>query len=106
MKLTILAAGLGIACCSGAFAANEPLSEQDYFVELPVVLSVNRLSTPLDEAPAAVTVIDRAMILRSGVRTVTELAIATTPARQHSRSVPDSHGPAACRAGLPVLPNS
>lgn len=34
------------------------LSERDYFGDLPIVLSVSRLAQPLDETPAAVTIID------------------------------------------------
>ncbi len=49
------------------------LSEQDYFTELPVVLSVSRLAQPLNETPGAVTVLDRDMIRRSGARELAEL---------------------------------
>lgn len=52
-----------------ATAAPEvPLSEDNYLGELPVVLSVVRVAQALDEAPAAVTVIDRETIRRSGAR--------------------------------------
>jgi iron complex outermembrane receptor protein len=57
---------------SGGIAA-EKLSEQDYFSELPVVLSVTRLAQPLDDVPGAVTVIDREMIRRSGAREITDV---------------------------------
>lgn len=49
------------------------LTEADYYAEQPVVLSVSRLSQPVSEAPAAVTVIDRAMIEASGYRHVVDL---------------------------------
>lgn len=49
------------------------LSEGDYFTELPVVLSVSRLSQPLSDTPGAVTIIDRDMIRRSGAREVADL---------------------------------
>lgn len=49
------------------------LSERDYFEELPTVLSVSRLVQPTDEAPAAVTVIDRDMIRQSGARHIVDL---------------------------------
>ncbi len=41
-------------------------SEEDFFSELPVVVSASRLHQPVSETPAAVTVIDRAMIDASG----------------------------------------
>ncbi len=48
-------------------------SEQEYFQEFPVVLSASRLSQPLSEAPNAMTVIDRKMIVASGFRTIPDL---------------------------------
>jgi iron complex outermembrane receptor protein len=49
------------------------LSEGDFLGELPVVLSVSRLSQPTREAPAAVTVIDSDMIRASGARDIADL---------------------------------
>ena len=49
------------------------LTETDYFSELPVVLSVARLSQPVSRAPAAVTVITREMIEASGFRQLPDL---------------------------------
>ncbi|GAB1394361.1 hypothetical protein MASR1M60_25250 [Rhodocyclaceae bacterium] len=49
------------------------LSEQDYFTDLPVVLSVSRMAQPVNETPGAVTVLDRDMIQRSGARELAEL---------------------------------
>lgn len=67
----VLAFGLGAA---GAFAEDgAAVSEQDFFGEMPVVLSVSRLAQPLNETPGAVTVIDRDMIRRSGAREVADL---------------------------------
>ncbi|MDO8959287.1 MAG: TonB-dependent receptor [Rhodocyclaceae bacterium] len=57
---------------SGGVLAAE-LSEQDYFSELPVVLTVSRLAQPLAETPGAVTIIDREIIRRSGAREVADL---------------------------------
>lgn len=45
----------------------------DYFVEFPVVLSASRLKQSISQAPAAVTVIDREMIVASGARRIEEL---------------------------------
>lgn len=53
--------------------ATDYASEQDYIQEFPVVLSASRLSQPLSEAPNAMTVIDRKMIVASGFRTITDL---------------------------------
>jgi iron complex outermembrane receptor protein len=49
------------------------VSEAEYFDEVPVVLSVTRLAQPRSEAPAAITVIDRAMIEASGVRQLPDI---------------------------------
>jgi iron complex outermembrane receptor protein len=60
----------------GALASGKVLaevSEADFFDEMPVVLSASRLSQPLNEAPAAVTVIDREMIRASGFRDIPDL---------------------------------
>ncbi|MDP1592906.1 MAG: TonB-dependent receptor [Gallionella sp.] len=48
-------------------------SEMDYYQELPVVLSASRLAQPLSEAPNAMTVIDRKMIVASGFRSIPDL---------------------------------
>ena len=48
-------------------------TEQDYLQEFPVVLSASRLSQPLSDAPSAMTVIDREMIVASGFRKIPDL---------------------------------
>jgi iron complex outermembrane receptor protein len=53
--------------------AHAQLTEADFLDDLPVVLSVSRLSQPVHEAPAAVTVIDRDMIRASGFRDIPDL---------------------------------
>jgi iron complex outermembrane recepter protein len=62
---------------SGALAHPNPaqavITETDFLDEFPVVLSVSRMSQPLNEAPAAVTVIDRDMIRASGFRDIPDL---------------------------------
>ena len=61
---------LGSVPCSAQTSG----SADDVFTqELPLVLTASRLSQPVSEAPSAVTVIDRAMIVASGFRTVPEL---------------------------------
>lgn len=57
-------------CCP---AAAEELSEKDFLQEIPMVLTASRLSQPLSEAPNAMTVIDRKMIVASGFRSITDL---------------------------------
>ncbi len=49
------------------------MSEIDFLSDMPVVLSVSRLSQRLDETPGAVTVLDRDTIRRSGARDVADL---------------------------------
>ena len=53
--------------------ADEVASEQDYLQDFPVVLSASRLSQPLSEAPNAMTVIDRKMIVASGFRNIADV---------------------------------
>ena len=61
----------GVLACPASVRA--AVTEAAFFDEMPVVLSVSRLSQPLNEAPAAVTVIDRDMIRASGFRDIPEL---------------------------------
>ncbi len=49
------------------------LSEEAYFADIPVVLTATRLAQPANEAPAAITVIDREMIKASGAREIADL---------------------------------
>jgi len=48
-------------------------TEDVYFSDIPIVLSVTRLAQPKSDAPAAITVIDRSMIEASGIREIPEL---------------------------------
>jgi len=61
------------AVFAGAAPAHAALTETDFLDDLPVVLSVSRLSQPVNEAPAAVTVIDQDMIRASGFRDIPDL---------------------------------
>lgn len=63
-----LTASLALCLPFGAHAAGD-----DYFAELPVVLSVSRMAQPLREAPGAVTVIDQELIRASGARVLSDL---------------------------------
>ncbi len=64
-----VALGCGVAGTTHAGS----LSEQDFLGEVPVVLTVSRLAQSPAEAPAAVTVIDRDMIRRSGFRDLADV---------------------------------
>ncbi len=54
-------------------APDASLSEEEFLGEMPVVLSVSRLSQPVEDAPSAVTVIDREMIRASGFRDLADI---------------------------------
>jgi iron complex outermembrane receptor protein len=68
---------LGLAALSGHAQAAEALelalAEQDFFAELPVILTASRLPQAVADAPAAVTVIDRPMIEAAGVTDIPSL---------------------------------
>lgn len=49
------------------------VSETDFFIEMPVVLSPSRLSQPLADSPSSVTIIDRDMIRASGFTQVVDV---------------------------------
>jgi iron complex outermembrane receptor protein len=75
-----------VGCVQGAATqAQTYLSENDYFDDMPVVLSVSRLSQRLDETPGAVTLIDRDFIRQSGARDVADL-LRLVPGFQSSTS--------------------
>lgn len=65
-----LVLGGALTCSVPSWAG---VTEADFLDDLPVVLSVSRLSQPVNEAPAAVTVIDRDMIHASGFRDIPDL---------------------------------
>ena len=48
-------------------------SEEDYFSEIPMVLSATRLEQPLSETPASVTIIDRETIEAMGIRNLADV---------------------------------
>jgi iron complex outermembrane receptor protein len=69
LALTLLLGGV----LAAPDRARAEVTESDFFGEIPVVLSVSRLSQPVSEAPAAVTVIDQGMIRASGFRDIPDL---------------------------------
>lgn len=56
-----------------ASVAHAGVTEKDFLADMPVVLSASRLDQPLDEAPSAMTVIDRETIRASGYRNIADL---------------------------------
>ncbi len=50
-----------------------PISEEDFFATVPIVLSVTRLAQTVQDAPVGITIIDREMIDASGARELAEL---------------------------------
>lgn len=76
-SLSLLISGLLgstlLVCAGMAPGAESGFSEDAYLDELPVVLSASRLSQPVNEAPAAVTIIDRQMIRDSSAWDLAEL---------------------------------
>ncbi len=74
MKHKLYCLLIGSALISQSLYAAEDLTSDNYFLdEMPVVLSANRLRHSLSDVPAAVTVIDKAMIKASGVKKIVEL---------------------------------
>jgi len=71
--------GFGLFCSISSLPvltqaqASQPLSEQAYWGEVPVVMSATRIAQSVADAPVAVTVIDRRMIDASGAREIPEL---------------------------------
>ena len=53
--------------------AQEGVSEDYFFADVPIVLSVTRLQQPLTATPASVSVIDRKMIRASGATSIPDL---------------------------------
>lgn len=67
---------LGLGALGGSAHAEQmmlALGEQDFFAELPVVLSAARLPQEVADVPAAVTIIDRQMIEAAGVADIPSL---------------------------------
>ena len=52
--------------------SNTP-SEEEFFGEIPIVLTATRLAQPATEAPAAISIIDREMIKASGAREIADV---------------------------------
>ncbi|MBI5430871.1 MAG: TonB-dependent receptor [Nitrosomonadales bacterium] len=72
MNLSLISVCL-FSYCGASIAAEQASTELDYLQEFPIVLSASRLHQPQDEAPNAMTVIDRDMIKASGFRQIADL---------------------------------
>jgi iron complex outermembrane recepter protein len=64
---------LALTACTRDAGASDGLTEANFLGDVPVVLTASRLSQPLGQAPAAVTIIDRDMIRASGFRDIPDL---------------------------------
>lgn len=69
----IVALGGCMASVAAQAQTDDAVSESAYLDEMPIVLTVSRLPQRVDEAPAAVTVIDRQMIKDSGAWDLSEV---------------------------------
>lgn len=82
---TGLVAVLLAMACNVPVHARDSLTEKDFLSPMPIVLSVSRLPQRLDETPGALTILDRALIARSGARDVADL-LRLVPGFQSSMS--------------------
>jgi outer membrane receptor for ferrienterochelin and colicin len=74
--LSCLAMALLLGCLNAAIAqANDTefLTEEDLFSDIPLVSSASRFPQALNNAPASVIIIDRAMIQASGALEIPDL---------------------------------
>jgi iron complex outermembrane receptor protein len=90
LSLSRIHQGAGVVFMLGGWGlvaaqASASVSEEDFLTEMPIVLSVSRLSQRLDETPGAVTLIDRDWIRLSGARDVADL-LRLVPGFQSSSS--------------------
>jgi iron complex outermembrane receptor protein len=70
------AAGFGCAIAVQAALAGPDAglpTEQEYLADVPTVLSASRLLQPVSEAPVSMTILDRATIEASGLRSVADV---------------------------------
>lgn len=65
----------GIVCFTvgQAYAFSNSLSEEDFYSDMPLVLTATRLAQPIDEIPGSVTIIDRRLIEASGALEIPDL---------------------------------
>jgi len=73
LRANALAFALVLLCPAVGAQAINTVSEMDYLVDVPIVLSVSRLPQRLDETPGAMTIIDHEFIRQSGARDVVDV---------------------------------
>jgi iron complex outermembrane recepter protein len=93
-----------LAAAQASAQESHDVSEADYFNDVPVVLSVSRMPQRIDEAPGAVTIIDRDMIRHSGARDVADL-MRLVPGFQSSMSFQTIAPQATYHGGFGIVSN-
>ena len=73
IAVLLLGGAMTTATASEPALDTDLLSVNDYFSELPLVFSVSRIDQPINQSPAAVTIIDRDMIDASGARSIADI---------------------------------
>jgi iron complex outermembrane recepter protein len=73
IQLTVFSLPVFIPGLTNAQAIDNQPTASDFFGEAPIILTASRMSKPLDESPATVSVITRQMIEASGVREIADL---------------------------------
>lgn len=63
----------GTAAADGSAGSAGTVTEEDFTAAIPTVISATRLSQPVTDAPASITVIDREMIEASGAIEIADL---------------------------------
>lgn len=77
--MNFVPASTGVAVITLSVALTAPplaaqiLSEQDFLSDIPMAITPTRLSQPVNEIPAAITIITRDMIKASGAREIAEI---------------------------------
>lgn len=72
-KISVLLSGIVVSTVTASEPDSDLLSAHDYFSELPLVFSASRIDQPINQSPAAVTIIDRDMIDASGARSIADI---------------------------------
>lgn len=76
IRTAVFSIWVSLSICGNAGAQSavlEPLDEEAFWDEIPMVMSATRMSQPVVDSPVAVSVITREMIEASGAREIPEL---------------------------------
>jgi len=71
--ISVVALPLGLFALSGLVIADSNMTEEDILGDIPMVMSATRLPQSVSDAPVAMTVIDREMIVASGFAEISDL---------------------------------